>query len=166
MKQSIAVLAVTAALLVEATPAVQAGPPKAAKKFMPASWELTSSQTPMGRSCNSVTHTETGYNLTHTAMIALSQTVNYCWKHKPKNGHYRITEVRFMHSVWTLWWTPWTFEGLTARTRWGMVGDFEVGRYIQAKFRMCILWYCVSRHPWLEQRVYGIGLYYGDGGLG
>jgi hypothetical protein len=159
------VLAIALATLAQVTPA-QAAPPKGAAKFEIKQWSITAGpvvQKP--GACNSTSHTEAGYNRWNKKMISLTQRVQYCWGYNKKLKRHVVTQAIFTTKVWTLGWTPWTFDGIVNQTRWGRVGkDFEVGKYIQAKFHFCVVWYCPNAHPFVTHKVFGIGLFYGDGG--
>ena len=167
MKRGIVAFMVAVAVLATTAPAVQAGPPKAAAKFEIKHWSITAGpvvQRP--GACNSTSHTEVGTNRWNKKMVSLTQKVQYCWGYNKKLKRHVVTQAIFTTKVWTLGWTPWTFDGIVNQTRWGRVGkDFEVGKYIQAKFHFCVVWYCPSAHPFVTHKVFGIGLFYGDGGV-
>lgn len=154
------VLAITVASLAQLTPA-HAGPPKGAARLMPHHGRLSEVRKPTPGACNTVEHTETVYNRWDVPMVSLSQEVYYCWG-RVKKKHV-LTAARFTTRVWTRPITPWRYDGPDSISRWGGRGQFEAGRTIQGKFHFCVLWYCPEAHPWVTQRVFGIGLYYGDG---
>jgi hypothetical protein len=162
-RKAVVVVGLTVAFLAGGTPAVEAKIPKRAAKFALARTETTEIPKAQSGACNTVQHVETGYNVFNNPMISLSQEVYYCWGKVKKKRI--ITTARFTTKVWTKPLTPWRYDGPASVTKWMTPDKFEAGRTIQGKFHFCVFWYCVEAHPWVTQRVFAIGLYYGDGSL-